>query len=194
LKTFLSTFYIFLLCILAFSCISYNSTINTWKFKCLVDVYPIDVNPIEVYPIEAYLIGKGVVEVSGCHRLRESSERTRSVQNKGNRMTFLTPGRHITYQDILWRAFDGLLNFRLSFKSTIPAVGGFSTSSELEWLRCLTQYWRSRKISMGMGKMSSLCSAVAILTVFRDAKVEFLYFWGSNTSPTRSALDCRVFL
>ncbi len=23
-------------------------------------------NPIEVYPIEAYLIGKGVVEVSGC--------------------------------------------------------------------------------------------------------------------------------
>jgi hypothetical protein len=30
-------------------------------------VYPIDVNPIVVYPIEAYLIGKGVVEVSGCH-------------------------------------------------------------------------------------------------------------------------------
>jgi hypothetical protein len=62
LKTLLSTFYIFLLCILAFSCISYNSTIS------LVDVYPIDVNPIEVYPIEAYLIGKSVVEVSGCHR------------------------------------------------------------------------------------------------------------------------------
>ncbi len=30
---------------------------------------PIDINPIEVYPIEAYLIGKGVVEVSGCHRI-----------------------------------------------------------------------------------------------------------------------------
>ncbi len=47
------------------SCISYNSTINTYKFKRSVEVYPIDVNPIEVYPIEAYLIGKGVVEVSG---------------------------------------------------------------------------------------------------------------------------------
>ncbi len=50
LKTLLSTFYIFLLCIIAFSCISYNSTINTLKFKCLIDVYPIDVNLIEVYP------------------------------------------------------------------------------------------------------------------------------------------------
>ncbi len=55
------------LCILAFLCIFYNSTINTYKFKSSVEVYPIDVNPIEVYPIEAYLIGKGVVEVSGCH-------------------------------------------------------------------------------------------------------------------------------
>jgi hypothetical protein len=49
------------------SCISYNSTINTYKFKSSVEVYPIDVNPIEVYLIEAYLIGKGVVEVSSCH-------------------------------------------------------------------------------------------------------------------------------
>jgi hypothetical protein len=40
--------------ILAFSCISYN----TYKFK----------SSVEVYPIEAYLIGKGVVEVSGCHQ------------------------------------------------------------------------------------------------------------------------------
>ncbi len=48
--------------------ISYNSTINTYKFKSSVKLYPIDVNPIEEYPIEAYLIGKGVVEVSGCHR------------------------------------------------------------------------------------------------------------------------------
>jgi hypothetical protein len=55
----------FNVCILAFSCISYKSTINTYKFKTAVEVYPIDVNPIEVYPIEAYLIGKGVVEVSG---------------------------------------------------------------------------------------------------------------------------------
>jgi hypothetical protein len=50
---------------LAFSCIFYNSTINTYKVKSSVELYPIDVNPIEVYPIEAYLIGKGVVEVSG---------------------------------------------------------------------------------------------------------------------------------
>ncbi len=48
-------------------CISNNSTTNTYKFKSSVEVYPIDVYPIEVYPIEAYLIGKGVVEVSGCH-------------------------------------------------------------------------------------------------------------------------------
>jgi hypothetical protein len=33
-----------------------------------VEVYPIEGNPIEVYPIEAYLIGKGVVDVSGCSR------------------------------------------------------------------------------------------------------------------------------
>jgi hypothetical protein len=33
------------------------------KSSVEVPVYPIDVNPIE-----AYLIGKGVVEVSGCHR------------------------------------------------------------------------------------------------------------------------------
>ncbi len=37
-----------------------NSTINTYKFKSSVEVYPIDVNPIE-----AYLIGKGVVELYG---------------------------------------------------------------------------------------------------------------------------------
>jgi hypothetical protein len=49
----------FYVCILAFSCISYKSTINTYKFKTAGEVYPID-----VYPIEAYLIGKGVVEVS----------------------------------------------------------------------------------------------------------------------------------
>jgi hypothetical protein len=54
---------------LAFSCISYNITINTEKFKSFLEVYPIEGNPIEVYPIEAYLIGKGVVEVSGCSRL-----------------------------------------------------------------------------------------------------------------------------
>ncbi len=44
----------------------YNSTITTVTFKSFVEVYPIEENPIEVYPIEAYLIGKGVVEVSGC--------------------------------------------------------------------------------------------------------------------------------
>ncbi len=69
LKTILFIFYIFPLRILAFSCISYYSTI---------EIYPIDVNPIEVYPIEAYLIGKGpieayligkgAIEVSGCSR------------------------------------------------------------------------------------------------------------------------------
>ena len=66
LKTIFITFYLLLLCILVFSCISYNSTINTEKFKSFVEVYPIKRNPIEVYPIEAYIIGKGVVEVSGC--------------------------------------------------------------------------------------------------------------------------------
>jgi hypothetical protein len=55
-----------LLYILVFSYIFYNSTINTVKFKSFVEVYPIEGNPVEVYPIEAYLIGKGVVEVSGC--------------------------------------------------------------------------------------------------------------------------------
>jgi hypothetical protein len=56
-------FYIlhFVLCILAFSCIFHNSTLNTQK-------YPTDVTPIEGYPIEAYLVGKGVIEISGCHR------------------------------------------------------------------------------------------------------------------------------
>jgi hypothetical protein len=43
--------------VLAFSCISYNSTIDTLPFKISV----------EVYPIEACLMGKCVVEVSGCH-------------------------------------------------------------------------------------------------------------------------------
>ncbi len=66
-KLFNSHFNFFFLCMLAISCISYNSTINTYKFKSSVEVYPIDVNPIEVFPIEAYLIGKGVVEVSDCH-------------------------------------------------------------------------------------------------------------------------------
>jgi hypothetical protein len=51
----------------AFLCISSYSTINTYNFRSSVELYPIDVNPIELYPIEAYLIGKGVVEVSGCH-------------------------------------------------------------------------------------------------------------------------------
>ncbi len=64
LKTIFISFYLFLLCILAFLCISYNSTINTEKFKSFVEVYPIEGNPIEVYTIEAYLIGKGVVGVS----------------------------------------------------------------------------------------------------------------------------------
>ncbi len=64
LKTIFITFYLLLLRILVFSCISYNSTINTEKFKSFVEVYNIEGNPIEVYPIEAYLIGKGVV--SGC--------------------------------------------------------------------------------------------------------------------------------
>ncbi len=72
-KTLQFTVELFLLCILAFLCISYNSTINTYKFKSSVEVYPIDVNPIEVYPIEAYLIGKGVVEVSGCHQTAQIS-------------------------------------------------------------------------------------------------------------------------
>ncbi len=66
LKTIFITFYLFRLCILAFSCISYNSTINNEKFKSFVEAYPTEGNPIEVYPIEAYLIGKGVVEVPGC--------------------------------------------------------------------------------------------------------------------------------
>ncbi len=66
LKTIFISFYLFLLCILAFLCISYNSTSNTEKFKSFVEVYPIEGNPIEVYPIEVYLIGKGVVGVSGC--------------------------------------------------------------------------------------------------------------------------------
>jgi hypothetical protein len=66
LKTIFITFYLNLLCILAFLFISYNSTINTEQFKSFVEVYPIEGSPIEVYPIEAYLIGKGVVEVSGC--------------------------------------------------------------------------------------------------------------------------------
>ncbi len=65
-KTIFSTFYLLLLQILVFSCIFYNSTINNVKFKSFVEVYPIEGNPIEVYPIEAYLIGKGVVELSGC--------------------------------------------------------------------------------------------------------------------------------
>ncbi len=69
LKTIFFTFYLLLLYILVFSCIFYNSTINTVQFKSFVEVYPIEENPIEVYPIEAYLIGKGVVEVSGSiHR------------------------------------------------------------------------------------------------------------------------------
>jgi hypothetical protein len=68
LKTIFITFYLLLVCVLAFSCISYISTIKTEKFKCFEEVYPIEGNPIEVYPIEAYLIGKGVVEVSGCSR------------------------------------------------------------------------------------------------------------------------------
>jgi hypothetical protein len=68
LKMILITFYLFLLCILAFSCISYTSKINTDKFKSFVEVYHVEGRPVEVYPIEAYIIGKGVVEVSGCSR------------------------------------------------------------------------------------------------------------------------------
>ncbi len=55
LKTIFITYYLFLLCIFAFSCIFNNSTVNTEKFKSFVEVYPIEGNPIEVYPIEAYL-------------------------------------------------------------------------------------------------------------------------------------------
>jgi hypothetical protein len=69
IKTIFIIFYLLLYCILVFSCVSYNSTINTKKFKSFVEVYPIEGNRIEVYPIEAYLIGKGVVEVSGCSRV-----------------------------------------------------------------------------------------------------------------------------
>jgi hypothetical protein len=58
LKMIFITFYLFLLCILVFLCIPYNSTINTEKCKSFV----------EVYPIEEYLIGKGVVEVSAVAR------------------------------------------------------------------------------------------------------------------------------
>jgi hypothetical protein len=39
------------------------------NLRAPVEVYPTNVNPIELYPIEAYLIGKGAVEVSGCHRI-----------------------------------------------------------------------------------------------------------------------------
>ncbi len=74
LKTIFISFYLFLLCILAFSCISYNSTINSEKFKSFVEVYPIEGNPLEVYPIEAYLIGKGVVGVFGCSRSSDIME------------------------------------------------------------------------------------------------------------------------
>jgi hypothetical protein len=72
-KRFFFTFYFLLLHILVFSCIFYNGTINTVKFKSFVEVYPIEGNPIEVHPIEAYLIGKGVVEVSGCSPPNEGS-------------------------------------------------------------------------------------------------------------------------
>jgi hypothetical protein len=70
LKIIFTTFYLFLLRILAFSCISYNSTINTEKLKSFVEVrvYPMEGNPKEVYPIEAYLKGKGGVEVFGGSR------------------------------------------------------------------------------------------------------------------------------
>ncbi len=64
------TIYIFVLCILAFSCISYSRTINNYKFECSVEVYHLDVYPIEVYLIdliEAYLVDKGAIEVTGCH-------------------------------------------------------------------------------------------------------------------------------
>jgi hypothetical protein len=72
LKTIFFTFYLFLLYLFVFSCIFYNSAINTVKFKSFVEVYPIEGNPIEVYPIEAYLIGKGVVEISGCSQTDDS--------------------------------------------------------------------------------------------------------------------------
>ncbi len=52
LKTIFITFYLLLLCILVFSCISYNSTINTEKLKSFVEVYPIEWNPIEVQYIQ----------------------------------------------------------------------------------------------------------------------------------------------
>ncbi len=66
-KLFKSHFNSFFYIYLHFHVFFNNSTINTYKFKSSVEVYPIDVNPIEVYPIEAYLVGKGVIEVSGCH-------------------------------------------------------------------------------------------------------------------------------
>jgi hypothetical protein len=50
------------ICIFMFLLQQYR-TINTYKFKSSVEVYPKDVNPIEVYPFEAYLRGKGVVAI-----------------------------------------------------------------------------------------------------------------------------------
>jgi hypothetical protein len=70
LKMIFTTFYLFLLRILAFSCISYKRTINTEKLKSFVEVrvYRMKGNPEKIYPIEAYLKGKGGVEVFGCSR------------------------------------------------------------------------------------------------------------------------------
>jgi hypothetical protein len=92
LKTILITFYLFLLRILAFLCISYNSTINTEQFKSFVEVYLIEGNPIEVYPIEAYLIGKGVVEVSGCPKRELQVCSKAKFRSKTSYCLYLTTG------------------------------------------------------------------------------------------------------
>jgi hypothetical protein len=92
LKTIFSHFTFCFYIYLYFHVFFYNSTINTVKFKSFVEVYPIEGNPIEVYPIEAYLIGKGVVEVSGCSPL--TSDRSRNSQ--AGRLNCMTVAKDIT--------------------------------------------------------------------------------------------------
>jgi hypothetical protein len=55
-KAFFITFYTFLLCILAYSYISYNSKIVTYNLNSSVEVYPIEVNPIEAYFIGIHTV------------------------------------------------------------------------------------------------------------------------------------------
>ncbi len=79
-KTLLCTFYIFF-----YVCLHFHVFLKQnykYKFKCFAEVYPIEVNPIEVYPIEANLIGKGVVEISGCHQGKQYRHRDMVVQGE----------------------------------------------------------------------------------------------------------------